>query len=137
MAKSDIQVAKDSFSATIDGVPYAVNKGERVREGHPLLKGREALFEPVDLKVHYDIEQATAAPGERRGQPPMQAPPAPAPSAPAAPATPAATETKAADYSDLKRPQLLELLEQRNIEAPKGMVANTVLVDLLKASDAE
>jgi hypothetical protein len=68
-SQSDIFVAKESFSATVDGESIVVRKGQtRVRGGHPLLEGREALFEPVDLSVHYDIEQATKAPGEKRGQ---------------------------------------------------------------------
>lgn len=42
-----------------------VHKGvTRVREGHPMLEGREELFGPID--VHYDVEQATRGPGERR-----------------------------------------------------------------------
>lgn len=58
--------ARESFSTILDGAPIAVVGGHtRVREGHPLLKGREHLFEP--LTVDYDVEQATAAPGEKRG----------------------------------------------------------------------
>lgn len=62
----DIFVARDSFSTEIDGVPVSVQKGvTRVRAGHPLLEGREGLFEPIT--VHFDVEQATSAPGEKRG----------------------------------------------------------------------
>lgn len=62
----DIFVARESFSTDLDGVPVTVQKGAtRVRAGHPLLQGREDLFEPIT--VHYDVEQATSAPGERRG----------------------------------------------------------------------
>lgn len=61
-----IFVARESFVCDLDGVPVTVSGGTtRVREGHPLLKGREHLFEP--LTVHYEVEQATAAPGEKRG----------------------------------------------------------------------
>ena len=61
-------VARDSGSAEVDGEQYSFVKGvTRVREGHPLLAGREQLFEPVDDAVHYEWETATAAPGERRG----------------------------------------------------------------------
>lgn len=62
----EIFVARQSFTTELDGVPISVYGGQtRVRAGHPLLKGREELFEP--LKVHYDIEAATAGPGETRG----------------------------------------------------------------------
>lgn len=45
-----------------------VNAGERVRAGHSLLREQGSFFEPVDTTVQYDVEQATAAPGERRGE---------------------------------------------------------------------
>jgi hypothetical protein len=32
----------------------------------PLLKGREEHFEPVESFGRFDVEQATAAPGEKR-----------------------------------------------------------------------
>jgi hypothetical protein len=61
-------VAKESGSAEVDGAQLTFTKGvTRVREGHPLLTGREQLFEPIDESVHYDIETATAGPGEKRG----------------------------------------------------------------------
>lgn len=63
-----IYVARESFSADLDGASVAVVAGRtRVREGHPLLAGRAHLFE--EITVDYDVEQATAAPGERRGDP--------------------------------------------------------------------
>ena len=69
MSNDEILVAKDSFAAHVDGETLVVRKGvTRVRKGHPLLKGREELFEPIDRKVDYDVEQATAAPGEKRGR---------------------------------------------------------------------
>jgi hypothetical protein len=40
--------------------------GEIVRAGHPLLKGREEHVEPVESFGRFDVEQATAAPGEKR-----------------------------------------------------------------------
>lgn len=63
----EIYVAKHSFSCEIDGEQLFVNAGERVRSGHPLLRSQKDYFEPVDTTVHYDVEQATAAPGEKRG----------------------------------------------------------------------
>lgn len=65
--KGAIYVARESFTTELaDGTPIHVRSGvTRVREGHPLLVGREELFEP--MTVDYEVEQATAAPGEKRG----------------------------------------------------------------------
>lgn len=49
-----------------DGTKTRVSLGERVREGHPVLVGREDFFKP--LEIQYEVEQATAAPGEKRGE---------------------------------------------------------------------
>jgi hypothetical protein len=51
----------------VDGERLFVTKGEKVRAGHPMLRTQGENFEPVDTTVHYDVEQATAAPGEKRG----------------------------------------------------------------------
>jgi hypothetical protein len=70
--KSDIYVATESFSIPIDGVVQQIHKGlTRVREGHPLLKAAPDYFAPIDTSVHYEMEQATAAPGEKRNAPPL------------------------------------------------------------------
>ncbi len=64
---SIIYIATESFIANVDGVEERVTAGmTTVREGHPLLRGHEQSFTP--MKVDYEIEQATAAPGERRGE---------------------------------------------------------------------
>lgn len=63
----DIYVAKNGFACEIDGEEVRVAQGERVRVGHPLLRSHAGFFEPVDAEIHYDVEQATAAPGEKRG----------------------------------------------------------------------
>jgi hypothetical protein len=68
--ESEIFVAKTSFACEVDGERLFINQGERVRSGHPLLKNQGAYFEPADTTVHFDmpdVEQATAAPGEKRG----------------------------------------------------------------------
>lgn len=63
----DILIAVESAAIRYDGDLVFVHKGRtRVRKGHPILKGNEHLFGPID--VHYDVEQATRAPGERRGR---------------------------------------------------------------------
>ena len=60
-------VAADTFTADFEGVPHTfIEDQTRVREGHPILKGIEHLFKPI--KAHYEIEAASAAPGERRGE---------------------------------------------------------------------
>ena len=63
----DLYVAKEEFHVELDGERLFVHKGERVRAGHQLLRVYGDYFEPIDTKVHYDVEQATAAPGEKRG----------------------------------------------------------------------
>jgi hypothetical protein len=63
----DIYVATRSFHCEVDGERLFVTKGEKVRAGHPMLRTQGENFEPVDTTVHYDVEQATAAPGEKRG----------------------------------------------------------------------
>jgi hypothetical protein len=65
--KGGILVARETGSATIDGEVFAVTAGHtRVREGHALLRATPAeWWEPIT--AHYEVEQATAAPGEQRG----------------------------------------------------------------------
>ena len=70
-----IYVAKSSGVAEIDGNGYPFVKGvTRVREGHALLKiaGADELFEVVEGTVHYEVEEATANPGEKRGSAPQK-----------------------------------------------------------------
>ncbi len=63
-----VYVATENFLADVDGVPQTFRRGvTRVREGHPILKGREHYFRLADESVHYEVEAATAAPGEKRG----------------------------------------------------------------------
>jgi hypothetical protein len=52
-----------------DGVPHHFYKGELLAEGDPRLALCRSYFEPVKDNVisHGEVEQATAAPGERRG----------------------------------------------------------------------
>lgn len=61
MADRKIYVSKVSGLADYDGRQVPLVAGvTRVREGHPLLKGREDVFE--EISVHYDIEDARSAP---------------------------------------------------------------------------
>ncbi|MDH5278196.1 MAG: hypothetical protein OEW53_04025 [Actinomycetota bacterium] len=65
--KGKIYVATQNFTTDYDGVPVSVTAGvTHVREGHPMLLGREVFFK--ELEVEYEMEAATAAPGEKRGE---------------------------------------------------------------------
>jgi hypothetical protein len=64
--KVDLYQAKESFVTQLEGEQVSVAAGDLVRAGHPLLKGREELFKPAKNWVRFDVEQATAAPGEKR-----------------------------------------------------------------------
>lgn len=74
MAKStgQIYVANESGVASVEGFGELVfTKGvTRVREGHPILKQLGHYFEP--LTVQYEVEDTTAAPGEKRGEAPAK-----------------------------------------------------------------
>ncbi|MDP9265292.1 MAG: hypothetical protein M3O91_04120 [Chloroflexota bacterium] len=63
LGKREVYVAKETFHVDIDGTAVTVIKGKRVREGHPVLKGRKNLFDSVETvsnnlatDVEYDIE---------------------------------------------------------------------------------
>lgn len=83
---SDVYVCKESAAFEYDGDMVVVSKGyTRIRAGHPILAAHPELFE--EITVHYDVprvEQATAAPGEKRSVTPPVAPP-PAKPTPAPP----------------------------------------------------
>ena len=70
---TDIYVAKESGSAEVEGKPFTFVRGvTRIRAGHPALRQLGQFFKPVEENVHYDIEQATSAPGEKRGDKPVK-----------------------------------------------------------------
>jgi hypothetical protein len=60
--------ARESFVTQLGDEQVSVKKGELVHPDHAILKGREAFFEPTDTFGRFDVEQATASPGERRGE---------------------------------------------------------------------
>jgi hypothetical protein len=69
--KVEFYRAKESFVTVFEGEQLSVGARELVRAGHKLLKRREELFEPVENFGRFDrpeVEQATAAPGEKRGE---------------------------------------------------------------------
>jgi hypothetical protein len=70
--KADYYRAKHAFGVRFEGEQVTVPAGEIVPKGSPLLKqiGKAAVeehFEEVSSFGHWDVEAATAAPGEKRG----------------------------------------------------------------------
>lgn len=62
---------RESFSCSIPGNPaFVAQVGQVLDTDHPAYRGRESLFEPVEKSaVRFSpVEQATAAPGERRSR---------------------------------------------------------------------
>jgi hypothetical protein len=59
--------AKEGLFCDLDGVPYVITKGQIVREGHPVLRGREASFEPLvpdfEWGDHLDGDEAPTVVG--------------------------------------------------------------------------
>ena len=63
----EIYVANSSGVVKIDGKLHNYYAGTtRVRAGHPLLKAAPGKFKPMELD--YEVEQATSAPGKKRGE---------------------------------------------------------------------
>jgi hypothetical protein len=60
--------AKHAFGVMYEGEQITIPRGEIVRVGHPILKGRDEHFEPVESFGRFDVEQATQAPGEQRSE---------------------------------------------------------------------
>lgn len=79
----DVLVASESFSGALaDGTSFSAQRDNtRIRASHPAAKRWPDYFKPID--VHYDVEQATASPGEKRGE--TRTEPAPVEQATAAP----------------------------------------------------
>jgi hypothetical protein len=72
MAKAGYYEAKESGVSTVGDEQISFRKGELFHGSHPLLKGRtkfrDELFKPAESLGRGDVEQATAAPGEKRGE---------------------------------------------------------------------
>lgn len=64
-AEPDIYICKEQFHAEIDGEQVFIPRGRRVRRGDALARAYPEYFEPADAGLP-PVEQATAAPGERR-----------------------------------------------------------------------
>jgi hypothetical protein len=68
MARAAVLQASTSFTATVDGTLIAVRKGDLIEGDHPLVEKHPDYFEPVTIHhLKHRVEQATAAPGEKRG----------------------------------------------------------------------
>lgn len=63
--------AKTSFTATVDGARVEVHQGDLIDADHPAVRKWPDYFGPAF--IHHrtsggEVEQATAAPGEKRGR---------------------------------------------------------------------
>lgn len=73
MAEGKIYVAVRDGLCEVDGNWISLKAGvTRVREGHPLLNGRESMFKELD--VHYDLEDMRAAPEQEKPVPAAEPP---------------------------------------------------------------
>lgn len=65
-----IVVAKESFIGEIKGVTFDIKAGDLFEDDHPAVAKWSSLFGPVALRFPVErkgkVEQATAAPGEKR-----------------------------------------------------------------------
>lgn len=66
MPATTLYQAKTTFGVVLEDQHVVVRKGDLIRKGHPLMKGREHLFEPASGYVRFEVEQATKAPGEKK-----------------------------------------------------------------------
>ena len=123
MNTTNVVIANTSFSAGTQ----AVTKGETFDADHPVVQGREELFDP--FVVDNGIEQATAAPGEKRSTRIRRESKPETTETVEEPAESAGTT----DYSEMKQPQLKALLDERGIEYPPGIVSNASLIALLES----
>jgi hypothetical protein len=66
--KAAFYTVRESLVGTLDGEEVEYQKGEVVDADDPALRKWPGHFEPLVLRQHRrSIEQATAAPGEKRG----------------------------------------------------------------------
>jgi hypothetical protein len=63
-----ILLALEAFVCEVDGERLAFNKGDAIEADHPAVKHNPHLFGPLVFKhpIRGRVEQATAAPGEKR-----------------------------------------------------------------------
>jgi hypothetical protein len=71
MANNAIMQVKTSFGATLDGTTVVFRQGELIDADHPAVRKWPEHFDvpTVTWSTRKTVEQATAAPGEKRGDP--------------------------------------------------------------------
>lgn len=70
-AGGELFSARRAFATTLNGETLIIQPGQVVDANDPILKGRADLFEPFAPKIRQykgQVEQATAAPGEKRNR---------------------------------------------------------------------
>jgi len=65
-ATSSLLMARESFIADLDGEPFDLKEGDLIEADHPLVRKHPDLFIAPHLRFPR-VEQATAAPGQKRG----------------------------------------------------------------------
>jgi hypothetical protein len=68
--KSQTLQALQSFTCEVAGQRYDLRKGDLIEADHPIAEGWPDFFGPLVYRYPMDrprVEQATAAPGEKRG----------------------------------------------------------------------
>ena len=63
----ELMQAREPASGTHNGEPFVVNPSDFFAADHELVRSYPHLFKPVEAN-RPDVEQATAAPGEKRGR---------------------------------------------------------------------
>ena len=69
-AAETVLQAKTSFTATVDGARFEVHQGDLIDSDHPAVRKWPDFFGPLLIQHRSPagkVEQATAAPGEKRG----------------------------------------------------------------------
>lgn len=67
MAKAAFYTVRESFIGSLDDEELEFHKGEVVDADDPALRRWPGQFEPLVVRRYRQVEQATAAPGEKRG----------------------------------------------------------------------
>ena len=67
-ARREFVQPREPASGTFDGEVFVINPAEVFATDHPLVREYPHLFRPLEAsRARPEVEQATAAPGERRG----------------------------------------------------------------------
>lgn len=69
-AEPGILVATSAFAATVDGRNYVIRRGDTIRDGHPLVKGRENHFAP--FTISYELPEKPQKPAKPKPQKPAK-----------------------------------------------------------------